>query len=73
MEVFCILGPLFFIVYVNDVMSSLKKSKYLLYADHTVVYQTRNLHQATLTLQEDVLDFKMWFNRNQLTMNVKKN
>ena len=67
-----ILGPLFFIVYVNDIKSSLKACKYLLYADDTVLYLTGNLEQSTIDLQTDLSNFKKWTDKNQLTMNVKK-
>ena len=38
-----ILGPLFFIIYVNDSVNILKHSKHLLYADDTVLYITGDL------------------------------
>ena len=68
-----ILGPLFFIVYINDIKSSLNSCKYLLYADDTVLYMTGDLYRSTVELQNDLSNFKSWCDKNQLTMNVKKN
>ena len=50
-----ILGPLFFIVYVNDIKHSLSYCKHLLYADDTVLYITGDLEQSTDNLQRDFL------------------
>ena len=67
-----ILGPLFFIVYVNDISSSLNYFKYLLYADATVLYLKGELQRSAIDLQNDLSKFKSWCDRNLLTMNVKK-
>ena len=68
-----ILGPLFFIVYVNDMKHSLKKCNHLLYADDTVLYLTGDLQKSTGDVQNDLSNFKFWCDKNQLTMNIKKN
>ena len=67
-----ILEPLFFIVYVDDMKYSLKECNHLLYADDTVLYLTGELERSTVALQNDLSDFKIWCDRNQLTMNIKK-
>ena len=67
-----ILGPLFFIVYVNDIESSLKHCKHMLYADDTVIYKTGELTQTTNEIQQDLTTFKLLCDRTQLTMNIKK-
>ena len=43
-----------------------------MYADDTVLYLTGDLQICTDVVQKDLLDFKLWCNRNQLTMNIKK-
>ena len=67
-----ILGPLFLIVYVNDIITSLRHRKYLLYADDTVLFLSGDLEISTTNLQRDLKYFKQWCDRNQLTMNIKK-
>ena len=67
-----ILGPLLFIIYMNDINTSCKNSNYLLYADDTVIFNTKDINVATRELQTDLDSFSIWCERNQLTMNVKK-
>ena len=67
-----ILGPLFFIVYVNDIKQSLSNCAHLLYADDTVIYITGEIDVITNILQNDLNSFKGWCDRNKLTMNIKK-
>ena len=67
-----ILGPLLFIIYMNDLQNVCTNSKYLLYADDTVIFNTKDVGQATIEIQEDLKNFKRCCDRKQLTMNVKK-
>ena len=66
------LGPLVFIIYVNDLSNVLKNCQHLLYADDTVLYMTGDTDPCTVLLQQDFQGFKMWCDRNQLTMYIKK-
>ena len=68
-----ILGPLLFLVYVNDMSSAIGNSSYQLYADDTVVYKTgRNIDEVTRQLQEDLVNLSKWCKCNKLTVNIKK-
>ena len=55
-----ILGPLFFIVYVNDINFVLEKCHHQLYADDTVLYLTGNVllicKMTCLTLKAGVIE-----------------
>ena len=66
------MGPLFFIIYVNDITKCLRNCKHLLYADDTVLYLTGEIDITTGLLEQDLSNLKNWCNRNQLTMNIKK-
>ena len=53
-----ILGPLFFLVYINDIGICMNDVKYQLYADDTVLYCNGNNHdECVIELQKN--DF--WF------------
>ena len=68
-------GPLMYIIYMNDVSTSLKNCKYQLYADDTVIYlsdKISGLDDLTNTLRSDLDSFKHWCDMNKLTLNVKK-
>ena len=68
-----ILGPLLFLVYVNDLASVLKSCNYQLYADDTVIYHTdMNVNISKATLEKDLKKFTNWCNGNVLTINIKK-
>ena len=68
-----ILGPLFFLIYINDLPLVVKNSQVTLYADDTVLYcfskEPRMLEEA---LNEDLLEVAKWLNRNKLTLNLSK-
>ena len=67
------LGPLLFLIYVNDVVKAIKHAKILLYADDTVIYLSgKDKHEVNRLLQEDLITYNVWFQRNRLTVNCKK-
>ena len=68
-----VLGPLFFLVYVNDIQQALDDCKVKLYADDTVLYQSHvNGKEAASKLQASLDLFVNWCSVNQLTINIKK-
>ena len=68
-----VLGPLFFLIYVNDVQQAVTNCGVKLYADDTVLYQSGvNMEVARDKLQLSVNKFKSWCNVNALTINVSK-
>ena len=68
-----VLGPLFFLIYVNDLQYALDDCKLKLYADDTVLYQSGvNQLQAQQRLQTSLNKFSVWCAGNALTINVKK-
>ena len=68
-----ILGPMLFLVYVNDISSVIKKCKYQLYADDTVIYLTgQTLDECTESVEPDLNRFVSWCKGNALTVNTKK-
>ena len=68
-----VLGPLFFLIYVNDVQQAVPNCGIKLYADDTVLFQSGvNKEEARTKLQRSVNEFKQWCDVNELTINVSK-
>ena len=68
-----ILGPLLFLMYINDLcnVSSLLFS--LLYADNTNMFVTgKNIENLILLLNTEFKKIVIWLNANKLSLNVKK-
>ena len=60
-----VLGPLFFLVYVNDLQHALAGFNFKLYADDTVLYQSGvNAEDASLMLQASLDKFWEWSSAN---------
>ena len=68
-----VLGPLLFLVYINDIASVVKNSTISMYADDTVIYISHtDLNIAIALLQSDLNSVYTWCNSNKLTINCKK-
>ena len=68
-----VLGPLFFIIYVNDMQAALNGAKSQLYADDTVIYASGNsAEEVAARLQPELDLFTKWCRENKLSLNVKK-
>ena len=68
-----VLGPLFFILYVNDMLKAATGVEVQLYADDTVLYCSGlTAEEAALKLQPCLQKFSNWCGANKLTLNVKK-
>ena len=67
------IGPIMFLIYINDLPSVLEHSSCIMYADDTVLYcgneQVRNVRKL---LQADLCKVQDWCTRNRLTLNAKK-
>ena len=68
-----ILGPLLFLIFINDINMLNLASQLKLYADDTVVYNSNKDPQvAHDQLQKDLDTLVVWCNKNCLTINTKK-
>ena len=70
-----ILGPLFFILYVNDVISIFKENdpRIMLYADDTVIYFSHSsVQELQCQLERGMNKLFAWCNINKLTINLSK-
>ena len=68
-----VLGPLFFILYVNDMQAAVNKSDIQLYADDTVIHSSdSNSAKAASDLQTAMNQFTRWCHENKLSLNASK-
>jgi hypothetical protein len=68
-----VLGPLLFILYINDIKNSIKFCKVNLFADDTLLYiATDNLQDAVNKINEDLASLSTWLGLNKLKLNIQK-
>ena len=67
------LGPLLFLIYINDLQSSILYSTTILFADDTTLLQgQQNLKYLKWSIEEDLKLMIDWFRANLLTINLDK-
>lgn len=68
-----ILGPLLFIIYINDLPNALSHSKATMFADDTNILKTSSEpKQLIKDINEDANKLYIWFNTNKLSLNITK-
>ena len=67
------LGPLLFIIFVNDIHLLPLYSKLILFADDTTIYNShKNKRYLQYMIDIDLQLMQSWFNANKLSLNVEK-
>ena len=68
-----VLGPILFIIYINDICNVSDVVKCVLFADDTNIFcSERNLTDLQLTLNRDLGKLFVWFSVNKLSLNLSK-
>ena len=68
-----ILGPLFFLLYINDLPNYLSNCKPRMYADDThLTFASNNIHNIQTSLNEDLENVHNWLRANKQTLNMTK-
>ena len=67
-----ILGPLLFVIFINDVKNCFKNSRILLYADDLKIYRCINSAEDHKLLQEDLNRFNNYCSLNHLQLSLNK-
>ena len=68
-----ILGPLLFLIFINDLPRNIQRCKTLLFADDTTLYAgSRHPCNIQAALNSDLETVKKWFDKNMLILNVSK-
>ena len=67
-----ILGPLLYIVYINDLRTNSPCANFIFYADDTAVYTKLNKAYACREHQQILSQTENWLKLNKLTLNADK-
>ena len=68
-----VLGPLLFILLINDIDLQMQNCQILLYADDTVVYTSdKSCEAIESNLNCELTNLARWFSNNKLVLNLKK-
>ena len=68
-----VLGPILFLLYINDIFKSSNILQFHLFADDTSIYYSNDdVNQMEKTINEELKNVSDWLNSNRLSLNVKK-
>lgn len=68
-----VLGPLLFLIYINDIYKASNKLGFYLFADDTnLLYADKNLKSLESVVNVELLNVCDWLSANKLSLNIKK-
>ena len=68
-----VLGPLLFIIYINDLANSCKEGIFRIFADDTgIFFHNSNITPLIKTAEKVLKEINEWFSANKLTLNLSK-
>ena len=68
-----VLGPLLFIIYINDLPNSVIHSNCILFADDTTIFlSSEHILDLRNKIEDDMQSLTDWFRANKLSLNVQK-
>ena len=69
----CILGPIFFILFLNDLLATLKMAELYNFADYnTISIASKNMSNLIQTLEKQSETAVEWLNQNKMIVNPNK-
>lgn len=67
-----VLGPLLFLIYINDIVNSELKGKILLYADDIALFYSGSYLEMDNKILHDLCNIQEWCQKNKFYLNEKK-
>ena len=68
-----VLGPLLFIIYINDIANSCEDGSFRIFADDTGIFcQSNNILSLVSKVEKIIEKISEWFSANKLTLNISK-
>ena len=68
-----VLGPLLFLLYINDLPNISEKLKFFLFADDTNIYfESGDLMSMEKIINNELKHLSLWLNVNRLALNISK-
>ena len=68
-----VLGPLLFLLYINDLPNVSEKLNFFLFADDiNIYYESDNLHNLEKEINKELKQLSLWLKINRLALNISK-
>ena len=68
-----LLGPLLFLIFINDLPNVSKKLNFYLFADDTnIYYESKSIYDLVRNINAELQNVQKWLDANRLSLNISK-